>query len=304
MTDLKIRRIPFRFDEPVPFLWSRENPGFSVLNNMVSVIAVAFEKYIVAAVRMAMERIDDPDVLAEADAFLRQEAQHARAHRMHLKSLAEQYPGLQQVFDEAEASYDQLLEEESLEFHVGYIAVLEAMFTPLFKMQLDNKEALFGPGDARVASLFMWHYVEEIEHRSSALIICRAIAPDRFWRLKMMRPTFAHTGKLGDIIMNGFVEHVPVEDRGGVTAESFQKMWPREVAQRLPFLGRKYRGASPPTSFHMVPTIQLVRMAIGLLRAQSPWHNPTHQPLPGYADTWFAAYEEGEDMTVFEGAPA
>ena len=42
-------------------------------------------------------------------------------------------------------------------------------------MMLDNEETLFRPGDDRVASLFMWHFVEEVEHRSSALVIYDAV---------------------------------------------------------------------------------------------------------------------------------
>ena len=50
-------------------------------------------------------------------------------------------------------------------------ANLEATFTPMFKVILDHRESLFGGGDARVASLMMWHFVEEIERRSSGLLL-------------------------------------------------------------------------------------------------------------------------------------
>ena len=49
MTDLQIRRIPFSFDETVPFQWHPTNPEFGVQMNIIGVIAIAFEKYIVAA---------------------------------------------------------------------------------------------------------------------------------------------------------------------------------------------------------------------------------------------------------------
>ncbi len=45
-------------------------------------------------------------------------------------------------------------------------------------MMLDNEETLFRPGDDRVASLFLWHFVEEVEHRSSALMIYDAVVGD------------------------------------------------------------------------------------------------------------------------------
>ena len=77
-----------------------------------------------------------------------------------------------------------------------YIANLEATFTPLFKVILDNRDSLFGGGDTRVASLMMWHFVEEIEHRSSGLKLCRHINPNPWYRVRHIRGTFNHVGKL------------------------------------------------------------------------------------------------------------
>ena len=66
----------------------------------------------------------------------------------------------------------------------------------LFKVILDNRDALFGGGDRRVASLMVWHFVEEIEHRSSGLILYRHLSPDPWYRVKHMRETIRHTSDL------------------------------------------------------------------------------------------------------------
>ena len=47
----------------------------------------------------------------------------------------------------------------------------------------------------------MWHFVEEIEHRSSGLILCRHVNPDPWYRVKTPHhdsadqplPDWAHT---------------------------------------------------------------------------------------------------------------
>lgn len=187
MTNLVIRKIPWEFDESVPFLWQPENPNFSMFCNAFTFIAVPFEKYIIGALRTAQDRLDeDPRVAAEAEAFLRQEAQHASAHRKHMLALIAQYPGLEKCYDGAVNAFDDLIAEHPVEFHAAYIANLEATFTPLFKLILDNREALFGAGDARVASLMAWHFVEEIEHRSSGLILCQTLNKNPWFRVKMI----------------------------------------------------------------------------------------------------------------------
>jgi predicted metal-dependent hydrolase len=301
MTDLQIRRVPFRFDESTPYQWLPVNPDFGHLLNGIGVIAVAFETYIVSVVRQAFDLIADAGVADEADAFLRQEAQHARAHRLHLRALAAQHPGVKGVLDDAVASYDTLLDTEPLEFHLAYIADLEATFTPLFTMMLNNRAALFEPGDDRVASLFLWHFVEEIEHRSSALVIYDAVVGKPWYRLRVMPRVFGHAESVFTAIMAGFDAHVPPEDLMVSTRRVMSTaMWLREVAGRVPGL-RRVAARAPedayPTAFGAVPSGDLVRMAWRLALSQLPGHRPAREPLPAFADEWFAGFESGRDVT-------
>ena len=83
MASLTVRHPQFRIDDTVPFQWQPANPSFGLFGNTFTFLAIAFERYIVSATREAMPRITDPDVAEEADLFVRQEAQHARAHRAH-----------------------------------------------------------------------------------------------------------------------------------------------------------------------------------------------------------------------------
>src|SRR3954471_1098934 len=112
MTDLVVRKIGWDFDATVPFLWQPDNPDFSIFGNAFTFIAVPFEKYIIDAVRKAQHEFDkDAGIAAEAQAFLRQEAQHAAAHRKHMLALIERYPALEKCYDDAVAAYDQLIEQ-------------------------------------------------------------------------------------------------------------------------------------------------------------------------------------------------
>ena len=126
----------------MPFQWQPANPSFGLFGNTFTFLAIAFERYIVSATRAALPRFTDADMAEEADLFVRQEAQHARAHRAHAKAMIQRYPGLQETYAAANTAYDELLERESTEFHLAYIANLEATFTPLFKMVFDNRHEL------------------------------------------------------------------------------------------------------------------------------------------------------------------
>ena len=215
MTDLEVRKIDWQFDaESTPFLWNEREPGFSQVANAISFLAPPLERYFVAVVRLASERIEDPGAREEAEAFLRQEALHARAHRGHVRALVEQHPVLAELTDAMERSFDGLLERESLAFHLAYMAGLEATFTPVFRAILEHEDRLFAGGDDRIASLFLWHFVEEIEHRASALTIYRAVVPDDALLIELFPTAFGHVVDVAQQAFDFFVAHIPESVRG------------------------------------------------------------------------------------------
>ena len=81
MTELTVRNIRFPIDDTVAFQWQPANPSFGLFGNTFTFLAIAFERYIVSATRAALPHFTDADMAEEADLFVRQEAQHARAHR-------------------------------------------------------------------------------------------------------------------------------------------------------------------------------------------------------------------------------
>jgi predicted metal-dependent hydrolase len=303
VTNVVVRSIPFSFDATVPFQWQPNNPYFGVFCNSFTFFAVPFEHFIVAVVREFRDRVADPEVLAEAEAFLKQEAQHASAHRKHMLGLIEQYPGLDEVYAGAKAMFEDLRARESLDYHLAYIANIEATFTPLMKVFLDHRDTLFAGGDQRVASLMMWHFVEEIEHRSSALMLSRAVTPDRWYRVKRAKGMFDHINQVMMGIVEGFDENVPLADRGVSARDALTSgLFAGELKRRLPFV-RSRRAGLPPSIFHAVPAETIARMIWRLVLSQTPMHDPADQPLPAWADEWMRAYEGGADMTTYFGVP-
>jgi predicted metal-dependent hydrolase len=302
MTDLVIRKIPWDFDESVPFLWQPANPNFGMFCNVFTFIAVPFERYLIKALSQAQATFDEsPEIAAEADGFLRQEAQHASAHRKHMLALIARYPGLRQAYEDATGRFDDLLAEHPVEFHAAYVANLEATFTPLFKVILDNGDSLFKGADPRVAALMAWHFVEEIEHRSSGLILYRHLGQDPWYRVRHVRATFRHIGEVAAAIARTVDAVVPLADRL-VSAEDLMSiaLLVDEFKYRGP-VGRRQaaRRSGPPTLFGTVPTSQLAKMVWRLALSQMPNHNPVDQPLPEWADTWMSEYARGTDMTMF-----
>ena len=294
MTELQVRRPKFDFTDEVPFVWNPANPAFSFQMNATSMIAIGFEQMLVAAVQEAKPLMIDPEVEKEAMAFLRQEAQHSSTHRKHVTALIRHYPGLQETFDDMLASFDRVTETRPLQFRLAYVADTEATFTPSFKMMLDNEETLFRPGDDRVASLFLWHFVEEVEHRSSALVIYDAVVGKPWYRIRALPAIFKHLLEVTAIIADGVNKHVPWEDRQVDARTMLPGYNLRQSVRRR--LSRTTAQPSTPSALSSVAHREKAVAVARVLLSQTPFHNPAHEPLPDFADEWFDRWDRGGDV--------
>jgi predicted metal-dependent hydrolase len=275
MSDLVVRRLPWDF-EGVDFVWNESDPAFAITMNKVSFFAVGFEKYICQAMNDAEKLITDPKVLEECKDFRSQESIHSMAHRKHAKALIERYPGLQSALDVSIKLYDDLYAAHDIKYHLAYVGGLESIFTPSFRLMLDNREPLFSEGDARVASLFLWHFCEEIEHRSSGVMVYDHVYGNYWYRVSRFKEFMKHVGVVIEAITDVFREVFP-----DIPAEHFTNY-----------------------SSYKMPRIGKIRSALGIAAAQLPWHNPVYQALPEYFAEWIDRYERGEDMTRTYGVGA
>jgi predicted metal-dependent hydrolase len=274
MSNLVVRKFDWDFEE-IPFIWNPEQPRFSVLMNQITFVIIAFERYITKAMRAAESRITDEGVKTEARLFGQQEGVHSVAHQKHARALIAQYPGLQSILDKSQASYDEQFESQPLEYHLAYAGGMEAIFTPFFKMILDHREILFRGGDERLSSMLLWHFCEEVEHRSSALMVYDHVVGSYWYRFRNAGPMRKHVRGLFSMAIDEFKANVPDV--------------PQSAYEGDPFAG--------------VPRSAKLRSALGILASQAPFHDPTHQPLPDYYDEWLGRWSSGEDVTRLYGEP-
>jgi predicted metal-dependent hydrolase len=272
VTNLEVRQIDFDVDE-APFIWNPDNPSFSVLMNQITFFVVGFEKYMCRVMRDAEARISDPAVMEEAVAFRKQEAIHAQKHMRHARALITQYPALQQVFDKVLDSYETVYQSHPLEYHLAYAGGLEAIFTPFFKMILDHRAVLFEAGDPHVASLFVWHFCEEIEHRSSAYAVYNHVVGSHWYRIRNTGAFQKHTRDLFDMIKADF----------------------EACVQDVP------DSAYTDNPFARIPWRAQLRSALGVLLSQLPWHDSVNQPLPAYYAEWLGHWQSGADVSQIIG---
>jgi len=272
MSNLTIKQIDWQFDD-IEFYFNPANREFSAFMNSISFMAVGLERYFCKAMKDAEAFITDPRVLEECKMFNRQEMVHSKAHYKHCKALIAKYPGLQEALDRGIEMFDELYERESLKYHLSYMGGLESAFTPLFGTIIDQRDLLFG-GDSEVSSLFLWHFCEEIEHRSSAITVYNHVIGEHLYRMRNIKPMMAHGRDVSLALQEVFRREVP-----GWDTDEYYLTWSK-----------------------VLPRWTARKMGWKILASQLPFYPHDSQRLPAYYAEWNKRYDAGEDMrTAYKG---
>ena len=269
--ELKIRDIDFRFTDDIPTFHNPENVAWSIFCNSLGSMAIHFERYVMHGARKALAEITDETLLSEAKLFVKQEGVHSRKHRAHLKWLINRHPEVAAA-DEDVAEYYAPLYNKSFEFQLAYAANVEGLMGPAMNFIIDNRKALYGNGDTRIASFILWHFVEELEHRNSALDIYNHVVGNYFYRVATMTYIAWHFGKAI-----------------AKAARPFSEIEERETGKRTPLLD-----AVKQVSWRSKGLLLFRFFCVAL-----PFHNPEHLPTPRWAQRWFEDEEAGADMRVY-----
>lgn len=169
-----VRRVAFDFPPDLSPLWHPTEPEWAAMVNGASLAMPYLEPFLIRTMREAAASITDPELRAAADAFMGQEGQHFRAHRRFNDLLkAARYPDLAEVEARMERAYAKLA-RRSERRRMAYTAGFESMTLGLTRWLVEDRVRLFAGADTRVASLVLWHMVEETEHKCVAFDVYQA----------------------------------------------------------------------------------------------------------------------------------
>jgi len=214
-TPITVRRLPFEFPADIDPMVIEGCPEESYLFVGTSVLLPYLEPYLIRTMRAARTQVSDPELLAALDAFTGQEGQHYRQHvrfneAMHLEGVAR----IKELEAEIEASYQRYTRTKSLRFNLAYAEGFEAFTTALSRFSFESK--LLDRVHPAARDLFLWHLVEELEHRTVAFDVYEHVYGGYFYRL--------FVGFFAQWQLNRFVLDVTDAMRG-VDREAFRKKY-------------------------------------------------------------------------------
>jgi uncharacterized protein len=157
------------------------------------------EDYFVRSVRHFRDRITDPALRQQVSGFIGQEAMHGREHRAFNRRLAELgYPTrfLERVTERGLALADKVLPAKT---NLAVTAALEHYTATLAEVLLGDDEVKRLFGRQEVLDLFLWHALEESEHKAVAFDVYRAVGGSEWMRRLVMNAVTA--GFLGGMVL-------------------------------------------------------------------------------------------------------
>lgn len=262
-----VRRIPFAFDEAINPVWHPARPEWSHMVNGASLAMPYLEPFLIRTVTEALKQVDDPALKADVHGFIGQEGVHFQSHRRYNEILKRHYPELGQVETGLEADYRRF-QKRSLKWRLAYTAGFETMTMGITEWLIRSRGQLFAGSDSAIASLVLWHMVEETEHKNVAWDLYNHLYGD--WR-----------GRAWGLVCG--TAHVALASRKGYAA-----MLRRDGLWRNPL--------SRLRLWIMVARF-LIHTSPAMLRSLLPGYHPARVRDPAWVARWADAYAslpEGE----------
>ena len=170
--------------------------GDLIAGHIIAALSSVFpdgEDYFVRSVRHFRDRVTDPALKRQVAGFIGQEAVHGREHRVFNDRLAELgYPT--KHYEKLTRVGLRLRERIApAKANLAATAALEHFTATLAELVLTNEEIRTIMGADAVRDLFVWHALEESEHKAVAFDVYRAVGGGerlRVWTMNFFRYGF------------------------------------------------------------------------------------------------------------------
>ncbi len=183
------RRIDFNFSaENVPRYYVGNDPFRTTFVTALSSVFPEGEFFFVEAVRHYRDRVTDPALKADVSGFIGQEALHSLAHKAFNDAATVQ--GFQVDKLDRDVGFLLRLVKRATPpiFHLAVTACLEH-YTAVFTEMLLQDDELIDSFSPEIRNLYLWHSVEENEHKNVAFDVYETVGGGYLLRAGTMIPT-------------------------------------------------------------------------------------------------------------------
>lgn len=203
---VKVRSPAFVFSSTIASHWCGDLPEFSHVASAFMAALPELEPYFIHNVREGLQHVTDPTLREQVEWFVAQEARHAQQHRRFNQLLSQRYPELPRLERQIRARLDHSKRHHSLAFRLAYTAGYEAITYHLVCLMMAQRKVWLQQADQNVLALLAWHAAEEVEHKSVAYDLFRAVHGGYLMRTRGLASAFVHTIREIRLVTRYFLE--------------------------------------------------------------------------------------------------
>lgn len=168
--------------------WFDEHPFKTAWFNAMSITFPLGEKFFIDSVRHYAGQIEDPKLQGEIRGFCGQEGFHRREHQRYNQSLCQQRGyDLEYLEGRLERNIERAKKLLSPLEQLASTAALEHITAILAEASLDPAAPMMENVDPSMQALWDWHAAEEMEHKSVAFDVYRAVGGSEKLRKRALR---------------------------------------------------------------------------------------------------------------------
>lgn len=188
-TRVPVRRMDFDFPVDMPRYWFRGNPWITHFLNGLSAVFPDGERFFIDSVRHFENRIEDPELRQQVRGFIGQEANHGKEHEAFNRLLEDRFGlPMSKISAYVLRRMKRLRGGMSAERQLAATIALEH-FTAILANQLLEHPEVMDELEAAYGEMFMWHAVEETEHKAVAYDVYQQVSGDYGMRVRAMAIT-------------------------------------------------------------------------------------------------------------------
>ena len=182
---IAVRQPDYQFDD-LPRHYFGKNPMLTALFSALSLTFPSGEKFFVHSVRNVRDQVDDPILQKQVSGFIGQEAMHSLLHRRFNARLGQFGLNTQAVLEAEEQATTWVKSKLNPAQQLAITCALEHFTAILAKYILQHPE-FHNQFDASIQKLWLWHALEETEHKAVAFDVFQHVFADQQLRKRFMR---------------------------------------------------------------------------------------------------------------------
>ncbi|PAU65769.1 metal-dependent hydrolase [Pseudomonas sp. PIC25] len=192
-----VRRMDFSFTSTPKYWWSGDPFMSHFMNNLSSLFPYG-EKFFVDSVRAVRQQVQDPQLQKDISAFIGQEAMHSKEHATYNEYAAAHGIDLERLELRIKVLLEWVTRLSTKKHRLAATCALEHFTATMAEQLLRREDITTQMDDPKMYKLWMWHAIEENEHKAVCYDVYQAVGGGYFTRvIVMLLTTVMFLGVIG-----------------------------------------------------------------------------------------------------------